>query len=121
MESVLCQDLGYWGGFVLMAQIATLIEVVPDDAPSTGLPQISMRNLTVAYPGEEIAPGWTTLIGNRFPFAPSAVGFLARYYDIEYPPIVMGGIKAPYVIRGAIDVESSYIESNRGQIWPRIG
>lgn len=104
-----------------MAEIATLIEIVPDDGPGSGLPQISMRNLTVVYPGEEIAPGWSTLIGNRFPFAPSAVGFLARSYDIEYPSIVMGGLKAPYVIRGAIDVESSYIESNRGQIWPRIG
>lgn len=104
-----------------MAEIATLIEIVSDAGPVVRLPQLSTRLLTLTYPEEEVLSGWTTIIGNRFPTPPSAVGFLSRLYEIENPPVIMSGLKAPYVIRGAMDVESPYIESNRGQIWPRIG
>lgn len=104
-----------------MAEIATLIEIVLGEGPDVRLPQFPMRELTLTNPDEAVASGWTTpILGNRFPTPPSAVGFLARLYDIENPPVIVG-LKTPYLIRGAIDIESPYIEPNRGQIWPRIG
>lgn len=60
-----------------------------------------------------------TIRSNAFPTPPIAWGWIAD--DIE-GVWEIDGLEPPYILMGGpLHPEGSYIEPNRGQIWPRIG
>lgn len=59
-----------------------------------------------------------TVIANRFPTPPAALGFLM---DTALIPDIyeIGGLEGPYYAGGALAPSGDYLEPNIGQIWPR--
>lgn len=73
---------------------------------------------SVSSPVESFAinPVASALISGRFSIPPSALGFITEGESVLGLKL---GLQTPYVIQGALDPESPYLEPTIGQIWPR--
>lgn len=62
---------------------------------------------------------------NRFPVPGFSWGFITDIFVINAAaldnPIAYDALGPPYIIFGALNPESDFLEPTRGQIWPRIG
>lgn len=103
-----------------MAQIATLNQPYTVGDLLDGIPGIPVGDLIdVAVLGEP--DGVVSTVTNRFPTPPSALAFLTDpFFELD-TSLALDKVNANGVIAGALTPESSYLEPNIGQIWPRTG
>lgn len=67
----------------------------------------------------------SNILHSRFPVPPFSLGFFTDIFVINEAaidnPIAFDSLGPPYIIYGALNPESDFLEPTRGQIWPRIG